>query len=176
MTDAGPFSGLFGWRWPLALAAAALAHLAVLGPFGSPSLADQRTAGTADGAGDHARSTYEIRIAPPAAARGVEEAAADVAAAIQEAGGGGSGGYYAQVRAHLQRHRAAVRTQAADMRTAVVRFRVGADGAVSAVTLMRSSGDPDLDRAALDLLRRASPLPAPPQQRPLTLGVPIEFD
>ncbi|WP_239509389.1 energy transducer TonB family protein [Stenotrophomonas maltophilia] len=45
------------------------------------------------------------------------------------------------------------------------------------VALIRSSGIPELDRAALATIRRAQPLPAIPDDRPdpLDLSVPVEF-
>lgn len=63
--------------------------------------------------------------------------------------------------------------------TAHIRFEIAADGRVGAVTLVRSSGEPSLDREALALPRRVSPLPPPPhgtaQQGGAVLAVPIVF-
>jgi TonB family protein len=57
---------------------------------------------------------------------------------------------------------------------AMVTFQVAADGHVSAIRLSRTSGYPRLDQAAVDLVRRSSPLPPPPasvQTTPVTLPV-----
>ncbi len=49
---------------------------------------------------------------------------------------------------------------------AVVGFRIGGSGELVAVSVLRSSGARDLDRAALDHIRRAGPFPAPPRGAP----------
>jgi protein TonB len=46
--------------------------------------------------------------------------------------------------------------------TVLVRFRVGSDGAVTAVEIARSSGHELLDQASADTVRRAAPYPAFP--------------
>jgi len=60
---------------------------------------------------------------------------------------------------------------------ACIHFRMDRAGHVLSATLARSSGYADLDRAALDTLRRADPLPPIPADRPdeLELSVPVEF-
>ncbi|MCF2905400.1 TonB family protein [Octadecabacter sp. CECT 8868] len=45
---------------------------------------------------------------------------------------------------------------------AVVSFRVGASGQLASVGIGRSSGDAELDRIAINHVRRAAPFPAPP--------------
>jgi protein TonB len=61
--------------------------------------------------------------------------------------------------------------------TAEVRFVVAADGQVAGVALARSSGEPSLDREALALPRRVSPLPPPPGagSAEVVLVVPVVF-
>lgn len=58
-----------------------------------------------------------------------------------------------------------------------VRFRMNRQGRLLSLEILRSSGSALLDRAALDTLRRAEPLPAIPADRPheLRLSVPVEF-
>lgn len=46
--------------------------------------------------------------------------------------------------------------------TTLVRFSVNASGALSSVTVARSSGSTRLDRAALQVIRQAAPFPEPP--------------
>ncbi|MCS6921888.1 MAG: energy transducer TonB [Elioraea sp.] len=88
--------------------------------------------------------------------------------------------YLALVRARLQqelRFPIAAREQGLSG-TAHVRFEVAPDGRVGAVTLVRSSGEPSLDREALALPRRVSPLPPPPPgtaEGGAVLAVPIVF-
>lgn len=167
-------------RWPVAAALALLLHLLLYlllwgaGPLADP--ASQDSAGAARGAGDGRVSVLELRFAPAAvpAATGADRLVES--AASQEAGGGGQDSYYARLRVHLQRHRRPLLATGAARGTAVVTFRVGGNGAVSGLRLQRSAGNAALDAQALDLLRRAAPLPAPPQGRGLQLSVPIVFE
>ena len=86
--------------------------------------------------------------------------------------GGGRGGYLADLRRHLDRHRRSLPGVLASAR-AEVAFTVDADGGVSALRLQTSSGIAALDQEALDLLRRAAPLPKPPEGRARELVVPV---
>jgi len=55
--------------------------------------------------------------------------------------------------------------------TAEVQFRIARDGSVEDVTLVKSSGFPLLDRATVETLRRAAPLPVIPG----TIRIPISY-
>lgn len=57
-----------------------------------------------------------------------------------------------------------------------VRFKIDIQGNVSSVTLARSSGNAKLDKGALDTVRRASPVPAPPPSVKRVITVPIRYD
>lgn len=85
----------------------------------------------------------------------------------------------AKLLAHLERHRRypAASLARRDQGVAHVRFRMNRAGGVLEVVLIRSSGIPELDRAALATIRRAQPLPPIPDDRPdpLDLSVPVEF-
>jgi protein TonB len=62
--------------------------------------------------------------------------------------------------------------------TAEVLLQIAADGKVTRITLGKSSGRPVLDEEALNMVRKASPLPPAPQDlrgRELTVTVPIVF-
>lgn len=59
-----------------------------------------------------------------------------------------------------------------------VAFTVDQGGRVTSSRVSRSSGIPALDAAALEMVRRASPVPAPPPDMPssaLRLAVPVDF-
>ena len=59
-----------------------------------------------------------------------------------------------------------------------VAFTVDQGGRVTSSRVTRSSGIPALDQAALDMVRRASPVPAPPPEiasSALRLAVPVDF-
>lgn len=58
---------------------------------------------------------------------------------------------------------------------AQVRFSIDANGNVGSVRLTRSSGVPELDAEVVSLVRRASPVPAPPPGVGRTIVVPIQF-
>ena len=84
--------------------------------------------------------------------------------------------YNAMLNAHLQRHKQAPGSSDAGM--AVIRFTVTRSGRVTSSGLARSSGSPALDRAALDLLQRAQPLPAftpDMRQNSESYSVPIRY-
>lgn len=57
-----------------------------------------------------------------------------------------------------------------------VRFTIDDDGRVLSSGVARSSGHPDLDKAVLDLVRRASPVPAPPPGVARAIIVPVRFN
>lgn len=69
--------------------------------------------------------------------------------------------------------------EAGEQGVAYVRFRLDRSGNVLAVSLSKSSGYDDLDDEVLALVKRASPLPAPPAGVPdaqLEMAVPVTFD
>ncbi len=57
-----------------------------------------------------------------------------------------------------------------------VRFRIDDSGNVLSASLARSSGYPELDNEVLSLVRRASPVPAPPPGVNKTITAPVKFD
>lgn len=60
--------------------------------------------------------------------------------------------------------------------TAYVRFSIDTAGNVLSVRLAASSGFPELDAEVVALVKRASPVPAPPPGVSRTLTVPVQFD
>ncbi|GGE52016.1 biopolymer transporter TonB [Agaricicola taiwanensis] len=57
-----------------------------------------------------------------------------------------------------------------------VRFSLDETGNVLSVSLARSSGFPELDSEVLSLVRRASPVPAPPPGAQRTITAPVRFN
>ncbi len=119
---------------------------------------------------------------PSAAARKPAEAAPRTAAPAPAPGTSAGRSvsparWQARVNAHLNRYKrfpAGVRTGG----MAVVQFTINPSGTVTSASLARSSGDGALDSAALALVKRASPIPAPPPEiarASMRLTVPIEF-
>ncbi|RIA46002.1 MULTISPECIES: TonB family protein [Sphingomonadales] len=84
-----------------------------------------------------------------------------------------------QILAHLERFRRyPPRARAARQQgTAFLRFTMNREGQVLTGSIFKKSGSFDLDRAALDTLQRAQPLPAIPAGRPdiVELTIPVEF-
>jgi protein TonB len=81
---------------------------------------------------------------------------------------------------HLERHKRYPRSAQARRQEGVaqVRFTIDRDGNVLSVRLDRSSGVPSLDEETVEMVRRASPLPAPPEEMAkdrIELVVPVQF-
>ena len=123
-------------------------------PRGSGELADTKGAEEADA---HSEATDPGRGRSLEAGRGKALSAA----------------YAARVSAKLRRARRGIDDN--DARgTAHVAFTIGSGGMISALRLVASSGNGDVDRAALATVQRAAPFPPPPRS-PFPIRVPIEF-
>lgn len=83
--------------------------------------------------------------------------------------------WQSQVAAHLNRFKKPTSNGASGV--ARVSFRIGGGGQVVSASLAGSSGDSTLDQEALALVRRASPVPAPPPEMgaSVALVVPVRF-
>ncbi len=69
----------------------------------------------------------------------------------------------ARLNAHLARYKRTVRIRGSGKIPLSVRISIARDGAVTSATIAMSSGNPDYDKAAISMVQRASPLPAPPE-------------
>ena len=102
-----------------------------------------------------------------------------VAPAASRASNDAQPNWEGQILAHLERFRRyPARARAGRQQgTAYIRFTMNRAGMVLSAAVVRKSGSIDLDRAALDTLQRAQPLPAIPQDRPdvVELTIPVEF-
>ena len=81
---------------------------------------------------------------------------------------------------HLERHKRYPRAAQARRPEGVaqVRFTIDREGRVLSVRLDRSAGHEMLDEETLEMVRRASPLPTPPEemkQDRIELVVPVQF-
>ena len=98
------------------------------------------------------------------------------AAQAQQAGGNS---WQGKVLAHLERYRRYPSTsrQRGDEGTVYLRVRINREGQVLQAELERSSGHAALDRAAMETLQRAAPLPRIPANRPdeIELSIPVEY-
>lgn len=116
--------------------------------------------------------------APPAtsvaAPREDPRPVASLSEAVGQAGGGGRDLYFARLRAHLAGFRRELRPGLPPARSRV-RMTITKDGWIEDLALIESSGLPELDTEAMDLVRRAAPLPPPPQGRAVRLIVPVEI-
>ena len=90
-----------------------------------------------------------------------------------------SANWKAKVVSWLRRHQrypagAKSRRQEGNVQVA---FTIDASGRVKSARIARSSGNAELDRAALDMVRRSSPVPAPPPgETTRSLVVPVAFN
>ncbi|MGE0752870.1 MAG: TonB family protein [Variibacter sp.] len=125
----------------------------------------------------------EAREKRRAAIAGERNNSRSTRAASTAAGGVGRGrselnsNYRGIVAAHLARYKQfpAEARAAGQTGTASVTFSLSGSGRVTSSRLARSSGVPSLDREVTAMVRRASPFPPPPDGRPVSFTVPINF-
>ena len=81
------------------------------------------------------------------------------------------------MHAHLARHQRFPPDARArgDQGTATVSFSLDGGGRVTRVSLNRGTGFAALDQEVQGMVRRASPFPAPPDGRGLSVTVPVSF-
>ncbi|WP_052340832.1 energy transducer TonB [Salinarimonas rosea] len=123
------------------------------------------------------RDTFDSARAAARAAQTREHAAAPEPARASSAGPAERARWQARLLAHLERHKrypAAARAQRIEG-VVHVTFGLDARGSVTSARVARSSGASALDEAAVAMVRRASPAPAPPEGA-VTLTVPVRFD
>ena len=77
-----------------------------------------------------------------------------------------------RLMAHLEKFK---RYPGRETGTVVIRFTLDDAGNVLSYTLVSSSGSAALDRAALSMVQRASPVPAPPPGMQKTITAPVSF-
>lgn len=125
---------------------------------------------------------------PPAPQKERQAAKSDAAApapkaAARESGTGSAGkaavvSWQQRLSAHLERRKrypSAARSRREEG-VAQVRFSIDSAGNVLSSQLVRSSGHAALDAEAIALMKRASPVPAPPAGVARTITVPIRFN
>ena len=85
--------------------------------------------------------------------------------------------WQSRLLSHLERRKRypASARRARKQGTAYVRFSIDANGNVASVSLARSSGVAELDQEVVAMVRRASPVPAPPPGVNRTIMVPVRF-
>lgn len=124
---------------------------------------------------------------PPPKAEATREAKAQVTQSDTTAAKATSSGLFssaetpakwqARLSAYLQRRKRYPRDSERNKEqgTVYTRFQIDANGNVLSVSISRSSGFPNLDQAALELIRKASPVPAPPPEANKTITVPFAY-
>lgn len=130
--------------------------------------------GVNPGQGGGAISTPELsRPAPPSAQAGETAGALDGLAGASSEGVAADNAYQRLLQRHIRPFRRypaeAIPRRAEGV--VVVRFRVGRTGAVEEAWVAERSRDPALDRAALETLWRAEPMPGVPSQLPAPVEV-----
>jgi protein TonB len=124
-----------------------------------------------------AKPQREARLQPNGSTRAAPSSSSSASSPSSGAGRGRSdadSNYAGLVYAHLARHQRAV----ADPREAPpisVMLTIDGGGRVTGVRLTRPSGIATFDQEVQALVRRASPLPAPPGGRPTTLSWSVKF-
>ncbi len=128
-----------------------------------------------------------VRKKPAPSSKAATEAAAQVTqsnrnAANQRTAGVGFGSvspakWQSRLMAHLERRKrypSGARSRR-EQGTAYVRFRIDDAGNVLSASLARSSGFPELDNEVVEMVRRSSPVPAPPPGVNKTITAPVRF-
>jgi protein TonB len=127
---------------------------------------------------DPDRQAQRRTSAPPAAKAERAERLAAPSAGTAQAPSVSPASWKGALGAHLNRYKR-FPSDANGAGTASVAFTIARSGQVLSARLVRSSGDAALDREAVALPRRASPVPAPPDGfggATVTLSVPIRFN
>lgn len=85
--------------------------------------------------------------------------------------------WQSRLMAHLERRKRypAGARKRKEEGTVLVRFSIDGSGNVLSAGLARSSGHAELDEAVIALVRRASPVPAPPPGAPHEITAPVRF-
>ncbi|MDB5622162.1 MAG: energy transducer TonB [Devosia sp.] len=115
---------------------------------------------------------------PPSAAPRAQTAASTQPAARQAAPSVSPARWQSQLMSHLNRRKQYPRSSQSRREEGVVQLKFALDkaGNVVSSSIARSSGYPDLDRAVLAMIGRASPVPAPPAEFVgKSITIPIEF-
>jgi len=133
-----------------------------------------KTEAAAKSAARVAEKTQEAKNARSAASQSSAKSTASKAPSISPAK------WQSRVIAWINRHKRYPSKSKArgDEGQVHVNFAINASGVVLSASIGRSSGSPDLDRAALDMVRRAPPVPAPPPEIArdrMQLALPVQF-
>lgn len=118
----------------------------------------------------------EQTTAPAAQDKAAPLAAAPMAGASAPASAAVQASWRGTLMAHLNRYKRF--PSGASPGTVQVSFRIDRAGRVMAANLVRGSGDVALDEEAVAMIRRASPVPAPPDGvggTTIALAVPVRF-
>ncbi len=85
--------------------------------------------------------------------------------------------WHTRLLAHLERRKRypSLARSRGDEGTVFVRFAIDEAGRVLSASIARSSGSASLDQEVLGLVRRASPVPAPPPGAPRDVTAPVQF-
>jgi protein TonB len=132
------------------------------------------------------KKVVKKQVQPPAS-QAARTAKAEVAQSTRNASAATANGagrsvspakWQSRLMSHLERRKrypSAARSNREEG-TVYVRFRIDDSGNVLSVSLSRSSGYPTLDSAVLDMVRAASPVPAPPAGVNKTITAPVRFN
>ncbi|MFN3721241.1 MAG: energy transducer TonB [Rhizobium rhizophilum] len=132
------------------------------------------------------KKVVKKQVQPPAS-QAARTAKAEVAQSTRNAASATANGsgrsvsparWQSRLMSHLERRKrypSAARSNREEG-TVYVRFRIDDSGNVLSVSLSRSSGSQTLDSAVLDMVRAASPVPAPPEGVNKTITAPVRFN
>jgi len=140
----------------------------------------QMAAQTNSGEGSNEQQSDQTSAPLTLETQQAEQASAPSVGAFSEQQSEAEADWQSLLQAHLERRKRYPREAQLRRHQGApwVSFSMDRDGNVLDVQLYRSSGYPSLDREAIALIRRAEPLPAPPEhisKEQLSIALPIQF-
>jgi len=140
-----------------------------------PAVASRKTAAPPSPPAPAATATHPVREARRQDAPGTAGQSSSFSAGSGVAQQQAEEDYFRQIVQKISSHRLLPGQNTIQRGMVVTRLIIARDGQLLDVTLLRSSGFPDLDQAVVETIHQASPFLPPPAGRPQTFVVPVSY-